>query len=565
MSDIEYFSEVEVKFVDKMGSDERIVETARQSTDGAFRGWGTPDKPGDEKLLKYMMDNKHDCYDKQTEVLVHGKGFVPWPKVRPDDLLGQWDAETDSLVYERPEYLISKRYSGRMYKVEHGGVDLLVTPKHSMLVKRIVPVGVPGDKKRQAWGDKWELVRAQDLGDHTMIRYRKHTRRLDGTKVDLGLFPPVRDRLALLRLIGFFIGDGFAGRAKRAGMLNFHLKKKRKISYLRTQVEAIGWTLKVKADGYYNVYADVIGAVFRNFFYASESEKVIPQFLLDLPQEEAQALLDGLKNSDGAVEQGRAWSYSSKYQHIIDQLQLVALHAGEVVQQGKTYPNGIHMCRTMSKMREPVINQKKRGEAKDTSTVFYSGNVYCAKTRTGVLVVRRNGKIVLSGNSVFEFGCLHVQVRAPIFTCRQVMRHRTFSFSEVSGRYCEMKEEVYKPNAWLLQAKKNRQMSSAEALDEEAQASIDAWYEECVKNAYETYHYMLDRGVSREQARMVLPLSQMTHWAMCGDLRAWLAFIALRMHPHAQEEAQSLARQVNAIVAQHWPRTHALFMEKRIG
>jgi len=46
--------------VQTWGSDEEIVASARMSTDGAFRGWGTPDKPGDEKLLRYMHENRHD-------------------------------------------------------------------------------------------------------------------------------------------------------------------------------------------------------------------------------------------------------------------------------------------------------------------------------------------------------------------------------------------------------------------------------------------------------------------------------------------------------------------------
>ena len=50
---------ITVKRIDHMGSDADIVAAARQSTDGAFRGWGTEEKPGDEKLLKYLWEHKH--------------------------------------------------------------------------------------------------------------------------------------------------------------------------------------------------------------------------------------------------------------------------------------------------------------------------------------------------------------------------------------------------------------------------------------------------------------------------------------------------------------------------
>jgi len=49
-----------VKEVESWGSDERIIEAARMSTDKGFQGWGTPESPGDEKLLAYLMNNRHD-------------------------------------------------------------------------------------------------------------------------------------------------------------------------------------------------------------------------------------------------------------------------------------------------------------------------------------------------------------------------------------------------------------------------------------------------------------------------------------------------------------------------
>ena len=49
-----------VKLIETWGSDERIVEAARMSTNKGFLGWGTEEKPGDEKLLKYLYDHKHN-------------------------------------------------------------------------------------------------------------------------------------------------------------------------------------------------------------------------------------------------------------------------------------------------------------------------------------------------------------------------------------------------------------------------------------------------------------------------------------------------------------------------
>lgn len=48
-----------VRLVETWGSDEQVIASARMSTDGAFRGWGTPDAPGDEKLLRYLWTHQH--------------------------------------------------------------------------------------------------------------------------------------------------------------------------------------------------------------------------------------------------------------------------------------------------------------------------------------------------------------------------------------------------------------------------------------------------------------------------------------------------------------------------
>jgi thymidylate synthase (FAD) len=49
-----------IRLIETYGSDEGIIEAARMSTNKGFLGWGTPETPGDEKLLRYLMENRHD-------------------------------------------------------------------------------------------------------------------------------------------------------------------------------------------------------------------------------------------------------------------------------------------------------------------------------------------------------------------------------------------------------------------------------------------------------------------------------------------------------------------------
>lgn len=540
--------DIEVEFKESMGQDSTIIEVARQSTTGAFRGW-----PEDEKLLRFLYEHAH-CYDEQTEVLVKGKGFIRWSQVMKDDMLGQWDQESDSLVYEKAKALIVKEYEGEMYRVDHAGVDLLVTPDHKMLVKRKVADLDPNTHTKQKWSDEWSLVKAKDLGDKTMIRYRKHAAYRVKPRFSGEGFPDVDCYLSLLKLVGFFVGDGHAG-GTDTNAISFHLKKKRKIEYLEGLALAVGWELRARAGNNWAVRAPHIGKTFREMFYdPDDKKKRIPEQLLDLNQEEAAAVLDGLRNSDGTQHRS-TWKYSSVSGQVVEALQRLALHAGEVVQINKKQKT-IHQCGVMAHMREPVINQTWCV----TSWERYKGKVYCAHTRTGVLVVRRNKKVVLSGNSTpQEFCVLHVECRVPVFVARQVMRHRTLTFSEMSGRYVEIPERAYHPLEWKEQSTKNKQ-ASAGPIEEQLQA--DAIYEGLITESVATYKQLLAMGISREQARMVLPLSMMTQFRVIGNLRNWFHFLGLRLDKHAQDETRVMAQQVADIIAERWPRSWALFEEK---
>ncbi len=577
-----------VRFVEHWGSDARIIESARMSTDKGFLGWGSSvcekckgasaqsgDQPcplcqgkgtipGDEKLLRFLYENKH-CYDAQTEVLTR-RGFVPWPEVKQTDELGQWDRESDSLVYELPRELIRRQHAGKMYRVDHGGVDLLVTENHRMLVKRIVPASM--GPKRQDWGGSWDLVTAEELGNHSMIRYRKHAAQRTNPAIDLAagkvapFFPLHSDPQALLRLIGFFIGDGHASREGLRNGVSFHLKKLRKIAFLREVCAELGWELGELAGNNYVVRAEGLAQIFRTQFYDDDSQKKIPSYLLHLNESDASAVLDGLRASDGSIKRG-AWKYFSSSKQVADAVQLLVLHAGGAAHVHST--QYIHRVMVLSRMTEPVINQGK----KNTSWIDYDGEVFCAHTRTGVLIVRRNGKIVLSGNSTpFEFAGLVLEIQAPIFVFREWHRHRTQSYSELSARYTPMPNLNYVPTVdrLMLVSSTNKQAMSVKGAGTLTLYAALAWLtrlQAAYDLAEDVYQEGLRLGVPKELARLPVPVARYSRMRASANLRNWLSFLTLRHAPSAQWEIQQYASAVSDEIHAKFPRTHALFLEGR--
>lgn len=161
----------------------------------------------------------------------------------------------------------------------------------------------------------------------------------------------------------------------------------------------------------------------------------------------------------------------------------------------------------------------------------------------------------------FEMCQLVVDVYCPIFVARQWIRHRTFSYNELSGRYTELPNDVYIPdrNAVRWQDLQNRQ-GSVEDPGRVGEADYCAClYQEAVEQSFACYKKLLEAGMAREQARGVLPIGVFTRFRASGNLRNWLHFLHLRLDSHAQLEIRQAAEQVAGIVRELWPKTYRLF------
>lgn len=136
-------------------------------------------------------------------------------------------------------------------------------------------------------------------------------------------------------------------------------------------------------------------------------------------------------------------------------------------------------------------------------------------------------------------------VKAPIFVARQWMRHRTWSYSEVSRRYTSKNMEFYIPTF------------NSEATD---------WvYKKSIQIAYDSYKDLIELGVKKEIARCVLPVSMYTTFYAKTDLHNLLHFLELRQASDAQYEIREYANAICALIAQVVPITMKIWTEKMKG
>lgn len=150
--------------------------------------------------------------------------------------------------------------------------------------------------------------------------------------------------------------------------------------------------------------------------------------------------------------------------------------------------------------------------------------------------------------SPFEMVNLCVEIETSRAISAQFMRHRSFSFQEFSQRYSKVVE--FEPVQLRKQAETNRQ-SSTEVVDKDSISNdiVDRTLA-VVEAAYQT---LISGGVSRETARMILPMTSKTTFYMNGTLRSWLHFLEVRNHSHAQGEAQDIAKEIEKIILEQFP------------
>lgn len=141
---------------------------------------------------------------------------------------------------------------------------------------------------------------------------------------------------------------------------------------------------------------------------------------------------------------------------------------------------------------------------------------------------------------------------------RQILRHRSFSFQEFSQRYSESTNFTVNREC-RLQDKNNRQ-NSIETEDNKLKEIFKFLQETVISVATTSYTEALNRGIAKEQARVLLPegLTE-TKMYMSGSIRSWIHYIQLRSGNGTQKEHQDIAIKCKEILLEHLPILEGIF------
>ena len=169
--------------------------------------------------------------------------------------------------------------------------------------------------------------------------------------------------------------------------------------------------------------------------------------------------------------------------------------------------------------------------------------------------------------SPFEHNSMTFYVQAPIFVFREFMRHRIASYNEESGRYRELRPVFYvpAPERKLVQVGKPGAYDFIDGTPEQTEI-VDEATREASAHAFAAYQRMLDAGVAREVARIVLPLNTYSSMYVTMNARSLMNFLSLRTKVEGshfpsfpQREIEMCAEKMEDLWATLMPMTHSAF------
>lgn len=163
--------------------------------------------------------------------------------------------------------------------------------------------------------------------------------------------------------------------------------------------------------------------------------------------------------------------------------------------------------------------------------------------------------------STLEHNVITFKFVVPIFVRSQHHRHRTFSYNEISRRYTQKDLQFYTPSEFRTQHKSDRQASNLDShINPTITPSFVDTYVQTDKavqafrdSALDLYNQMLDKGVCKEQARMVLPQNMYTEYYGTANLNNVFKFLYLRLDKHAQWEIIRVAEAMLEILVKAYP------------
>lgn len=173
----------------------------------------------------------------------------------------------------------------------------------------------------------------------------------------------------------------------------------------------------------------------------------------------------------------------------------------------------------------------------NVARVSYGKEVFVLEEKDAKLI---NYLVKHKHTSPFRHPQLQFRITCPIYVERQLFKHQVgLSANSISGRYVDFSDTYSKIGEWRKQSKSSKQGSEGIVENQTECSFIE---ESVIQTCKDAYKRLIDLGVSKEQARTILPLNLNTSFIWTGSLLAFIHLFNLRIKPDAQQETREIAQ-----------------------
>ena len=397
--------------------------------------WGKNGKPDKESAAGSDMC---DCFDAETEVLTADgwKYFADVEVGQDGDSFATINLDKDQLEYQKGSHKIDKPYSGEMVQLKGHRIDILVTPRHRMV---LLPKDKPGERNKH----EKVVVRAEELTKSHRLKLTTHwkgkkrrkavlpeTRQRAGGRIKGGKLIQPKAELSpgdWAEFLGWYVAEGSRSSTRsrtqgnRRYIVTISQRAGEKKDRLVSLCERLPWKFRVYDDGLWFSSKQLFLAVGR--CGDGVANKRVPKWVKESDPETIERFLCGAIAGDGWVTRSNTREhrhYATISAVLADDIQELFLKVGNSANvkrvspktwsiEGRSgfckdqyhvsecYTPGAHLTRSLRPEEtglRPFIGER----------VQYVGKVYCVTVPNGTLVCRRNGRMFIAGNCLV-YGC----------------------------------------------------------------------------------------------------------------------------------------------------------------
>lgn len=350
----------------------------------------------------------HCCYDKDTEVLTDN-GWKYFKDLSYKDKVATLNKETDTLEYQVPSNIMEYNYDGEMIGIKNKSSDLLVTPNHKIFEH----------SNHKTPLERWRLTEAKDMYEKN-ISMRRNVNNWIGKEKEYFTLPsciiknssfsdiltpekniPMRN---WLNFFGWYITEG----SLYKNVINISQKKEYNFDEIIKSFENLGLERKVQTN---NSYGKVSGfnikcSQLSNYLeqFGLSHERFIPKDIKNLPQEQLKILVDVMIKGDGTVNDKSLkfnGSFYTKSKQLADDFQEISIKCGyaTLLYEPERSNDNEYVVRLTENNTTQFIMSENDRQKPLYYKLYYNDKVYCCEVPNSIILVRRNGKTIWSGNS----------------------------------------------------------------------------------------------------------------------------------------------------------------------